>query len=106
MIQKNSQVLSVALLIAALVSAVASRAAAEDQVKVRFSWKFKGEYAPLYLAQERGFFKRENLDVRSGEGSGAQAALGALIQGQEDVVVLQGVFALSAIQKDIPVKLI
>jgi NitT/TauT family transport system substrate-binding protein len=106
MIHVNRRTVSVALSIAVLATAVASTAAAEDQVKVRFSWKLKGEYAPLYLAQERGFFKRENLDVRLGEGSGAQAALGALIQGQEDIVVLPGVFALSAIQKNIPVKLI
>jgi len=81
-------------------------AAAQDQVNVRFSWKLKGEYGPLYYAQENGLFKKENLSVRMGEGAGAQAALGALIQGQEDVVILPGVFALSAIQKGIPVKLV
>lgn len=42
----------------------------------------------------------------AGRGIGAQAALGALIQGQEDIVVLPGVFAFSAVQKNIPVKLI
>jgi NitT/TauT family transport system substrate-binding protein len=94
------------LLIASAVTAFAGAAAAQDQVNVRFSWKLKGEYGPLYLAQEKGYFKTENLNVRLGEGAGAQAALGALIQGQEDIVVLPGVFALSAIQKGIPVKLI
>ena len=83
-----------------------SSANAQDQVNVRFSWKLKGEYGPLYLAQEEGLFKKNNLQVRFGEGAGAPAALGALVQGQEDVVVLPGVFALSAIQKGIPVKLI
>jgi NitT/TauT family transport system substrate-binding protein len=81
-------------------------AAAQDQVNVRFSWKLKGEYAPFFVAQETGLYKNANLSVRLGEGAGAQAALGALVQGQEDVVVLPGVFALSAIQKGIPVKLI
>lgn len=79
---------------------------AQDQVNVRFSWKLKGEYGPLFLAQEEGLFKKNNLEVRFGEGAGAPAALGALVQGQEDAVVLPGVFALSAIQKGIPVKLI
>jgi NitT/TauT family transport system substrate-binding protein len=106
MIHFNRRMLSVAVMITAVATAIASSASAQDQVNVRFSWKLKGEYAPLYLAQEKGFFKRENLNVRLGEGAGAQAALGALIQGQEDVVVLPGVFALSAIQKGIPVRLI
>ncbi len=81
-------------------------AQAQDQVNVRFSWKLKGEYAPLYLAQEKGYYAKEHLNVRMGEGAGAQAALGALIQGHEDIVVLPGIFALSAIQKGIPVKLV
>ena len=84
----------------------ATAAFAQDQVNVRFSWKLKGEYAPLYLAQEKGYYAKEHLSVRMGEGAGAQAALASLIQGQEDVVVLPGIFALTAIQKGIPVKLI
>lgn len=79
---------------------------AQDQINVRFSWKLKGEYAPFFMAQETGLYTAANLNVRLGEGAGAQAALGALISGQEDVVVLPGVFALSAIQKGIPVKLV
>jgi hypothetical protein len=58
--------------------AFAADAFAQDQINVRFSWKLKGEYAPLYMAQELGLFKAENLDVRLGEGAGSQAALGAL----------------------------
>lgn len=94
------------LLGAAMAIASAASANAQDQVNVRFSWKLKGEYAPLYFAQESGLFKKNNLNVHMGEGAGAQAALGALVQGQEDAVVLPGVFALSAIQKGIPVKLV
>ncbi|MGD0023811.1 MAG: ABC transporter substrate-binding protein [Xanthobacteraceae bacterium] len=103
---KISRVVLAAFSIAALGVASTAPAAAQDQVNVRFSWKLKGEYGPLYFAQEEGLFKKANLAVRMGEGAGAPAALGALIQGQEEVVVLPGVFALSAIQKGIPVKLI
>lgn len=93
---------------AALVAFIvfASVAHAEDQFNVRFSWKLKGEYGPLYAAQEKGFYQKEGLAVRMGEGAGAQAALGALIQGQEDAVVLPGIFALTAVQKGMPVKLV
>jgi NitT/TauT family transport system substrate-binding protein len=102
----TGRLLPCAFAIAAIAFASAGTAAAQDQVNARFSWKLKGEYAAFFVAQEDGLFKKANLNVRLGEGAGAQAALGALIQGQEDVVILPGVFALSAIQKGIPVKLI
>lgn len=83
-----------------------SAAFAQDTVNVRFSWKLKGEYGGFYMAQEAGHYKNANLAVRLGEGAGAPAALGALIQGQEDVVILPGIFALTAIQKGMPIRLI
>lgn len=101
---KNGSMLK--LIGAALFCTLATGALAQDQVNVRFSWKMKGEYSPLFMAQERGLYTREKLAVRMGEGAGAQAALGALVQGQEDVVILPAVFALTAIQKGMPVKLI
>lgn len=99
---------SIALTIMALFAAIvcSSAALAADDVRVRFSWKLKGEYGHLYLAQDRGFYAAKNLAVRMGEGAGSQAALGALVQGQEDVVTMPGIFAASAIQKGMPIKII
>jgi len=90
--------------LAAALSLASARAA--DDLKVRFTWKLKGEYAPFYLAQEKGLYAANGLNVRMGEGAGAPAALGALLQGQEDLVVVQGIFAVSAIQKGMPIKII
>lgn len=83
-----------------------SSAWSNDSVNVRFSWKLKGEYAPFYQAQEAGHYGAARLAVRLGEGAGAPSALGALLQGQEDVVVLPGIFALSAIQRGMPIRII
>lgn len=80
--------------------------AGAETVKARFSWKLKGEYAPLYLAQEQGAFAKHGLQVTLGEGAGAQAALGALLQGQEDVAIVPAAFALTAISKGMPVKIV
>lgn len=91
---------------AVMFAATSGAALAEDQANVRFSWKLKGEYAPLYVAKEKGYFDREGLKVQLGEGAGAPAALGALVQGQEDAVLLPGIFALTAISKGMPIKLI
>jgi NitT/TauT family transport system substrate-binding protein len=98
---------AVALGIVALAASLSlTSARAADDLKVRFTWKLKGEYAPFYLAQEKGFYAANGLNVRMGEGAGAPAALGALLQGQEDLVVVQGIFAVSAIQKGMPIKII
>ena len=94
------------LVATAALGALSLSALAQDAVNVRFSWKMKGEYGPLYMAQEEGLYAKEKLAVRMGEGAGAQAALGALLQGQEDVVILPAIFALTAISKGMPVKLI
>lgn len=98
--------LRVAGLVLALTFAAAHSARAEDNFSVRFSWKLKGEYAPFYVARERGFFKDAGLNVQIGEGAGAEAALGALIQGQEDVVVIPAIYALTAVSKSMPVKIV
>src|SRR5690349_19038860 len=95
--QLLAKALGAALL--ATIATMATTASAQDPVNVRFSWKMKGEYGPLFMAQEKGLYAKEKLNVRMGEGAGAQAALGALLQGQEDVVILPAVFALTAIQK-------
>lgn len=99
---------SIALMVMALFAAIVCSSAvlATDDVRVRFSWKFRGEYRHLYLAQDRGFYAAKNLAVGMGEGAGSQAALGALVQGQEDVVIMPGIFAASAIQKGMPIKII
>ncbi|MEP7300245.1 MAG: ABC transporter substrate-binding protein [Caldimonas sp.] len=89
-----------------VLGATSGTAYSQEQVNVRFSWKLKGEYAAMYVAQEKGFYAREGLSVRLGEGAGAPAALGALLQGQEDAVLLPAIFALTAISKGMPVKII
>ena len=85
---------------------IGSSALAADDINVRFSWKMKGEYAHMYMAQAQGYFDEADLNVRMGEGAGAQAALGALLQGQEDVVIMPGSFALSAINQGMPIRIV
>jgi len=94
------------LVAAATLATLSAAAWSQDNVNVRFSWKMKGEYGPFYMAQEEGLYAKEKLTVKMGEGAGAQAALGALLQGQEDVVILPAIFALTAISKGMPVKVI
>src|SRR2546428_157570 len=54
-----------------------------EKITVRFTWKLKGEYAPLYVALDRGYYKTEGLDVALAEGNGAQNVLKLLAAGNE-----------------------
>ena len=82
------------------------QSAQAENLNVRFSWKLKGEYGFFYLGKAKGLYKDAGISLNLGEGAGAPAALGALIQGQEDAVVLPGIFAITAIQKGMPIKLV
>ncbi len=48
-----------------------SPAAALDTVSLRLDWVIGSEHAPIFVAQEKGFFKDEGIDVKilAGEGS-------------------------------------
>lgn len=97
---------AVSLALFAATAAVSTTSAwATEQVKVRFSWKLKGEYGFFYLGKEKGLYQRNDVDPDLGEGAGAQAALGSLAQGNEDVVIVPAIFAISAIQKGMPLKI-
>ncbi|BCH33468.1 ABC transporter substrate-binding protein [Mesorhizobium sp. L-8-10] len=92
-------------LLAASAALMSAPSWATDTVKVRFSWKLKGEYSFFYLGKDEGIYAKHDIDVQLGEGAGAQAALGSLVQGNEDVVIVPAIFAISAIQKGMPVKI-
>ncbi|CAN7491047.1 ABC transporter substrate-binding protein [Aminobacter aminovorans] len=79
---------------------------AADEVNIRFSYKLKGEYGFFYLGQEKGVYSQAGLSTSFGEGASSQAALGSLLQGQDDLAVLPGIFAISAIQKGMPIKIV
>jgi NitT/TauT family transport system substrate-binding protein len=56
---------------------VASTAAAADKVTLRLDWAFGAEHAPIFLAQEKGFFRDEGIDLQilPGEGSSVTTKL-------------------------------
>jgi len=44
---------------------------AADQVKFRLAWIMAGEYAPFFVARDKGFFEKRGLDVTIIEGRGS-----------------------------------
>jgi len=83
-----------------------ARAQTSERVTVRFTWKLKGEYAPLFVAQEKGYYSAERLDVQLSEGNGAQNVLKALATGNEKFGYGPAVAAARAVSQGLPVKVI
>src|SRR5712672_58381 len=77
-----------------------------EKLTVRFTWKLKGEYAPLYVALEKGYYNAEGLDVQLSEGNGAQNVLKALAAGNEKFGYGPAVAAARAVSQGLPVKVI
>jgi NitT/TauT family transport system substrate-binding protein len=82
----------------------AGTAQAQEKLTIRFTWKLKGEYAPLYVAVEKGYYKAEGLDVQPAEGNGAQNVLKALAAGNEKFGYGPAVAAAQAVSQGLPVK--
>src|SRR6202158_5373713 len=77
-----------------------------EKLTVRFTWKLKGEYAPLFVALEKGYYRAECLDVQLSEGNGAQNVLKALAAGIENFGYGPAVAAAQAVSQGLPVKVV
>src|SRR5258708_7964443 len=79
---------------------------AAEKLTVRFTWKLKGEYAPLFVALDKGYYKAEGLEVDLAEGSGAQTVLKLLASGNEKFGYGPAVSAAQAVSQGLPVKVV
>jgi NitT/TauT family transport system substrate-binding protein len=93
-------------LLLACVAAQPAFAQAAEKLTVRFTWKLKGEYAPLFVALDKGYYKAEGLDVDLAEGSGAQTVLKLLASGNEKFGYGPAVSAAQAVSQGLPLKVV
>lgn len=84
--------------------AMSQAGAAKEKMQVRFTWKLKGEYAPLFVALDKGYFAAEGLDVKLAEGQGAQTVLRLLAAGTEHIGYGPAVAAAQAVSQGMPVR--
>ena len=65
--------MGLAALVAGVVTlGIGPAARAEEKVKLQLDWIFSGKHAPFFVARDKGFFKKNGLDVKfiKGRGSG------------------------------------
>jgi NitT/TauT family transport system substrate-binding protein len=64
-----------ALLAGAVLTALPLAAHAQTKIKMVLNWKFQGPQAWFLMAQDKGYFKAEGLDVEIDQGEGSAASI-------------------------------
>jgi NitT/TauT family transport system substrate-binding protein len=75
---------AVLLLTGSIVSGNSSTASAAEAIKVQLDWIIEGKHVPFYVARDRGFFKKNNLDATLLEGKGSANSATFVDVGQAD----------------------
>ncbi|MFK0384525.1 ABC transporter substrate-binding protein [Agrobacterium sp. NPDC090273] len=65
--------------------ATAAVAQAETNIKLVLNWKYQGPQGLLFLAEDKGYFKEEGLDVTMDQGNGSGAAVPLVANGAYDM---------------------
>ncbi|MDF2114046.1 ABC transporter substrate-binding protein [Roseiarcaceae bacterium H3SJ34-1] len=65
--------------------AAATPAAAQTKIKLMLNWKYQGPQGMFFLADDRGYFKAEGLDVTFDQGNGSGAAVPLVANGSYDM---------------------
>jgi NitT/TauT family transport system substrate-binding protein len=62
-------------------------AAGQAQTKIRMvlNWKYEGPQGMFFLADDRGYFKQEGLDITFDQGNGSGAAVPQVANGAYDM---------------------
>lgn len=84
----------------------ASPAAAAERISVLLDWAFLPYHAPFLLAQDRGFYREEGLEVIIEQGRGSASSAVVVGQGNFDLGHINVTNAAQAIGKGVPLKVV
>jgi NitT/TauT family transport system substrate-binding protein len=69
----------------AVIAGSSAAAHAETKIKLILNWKYEGPQGMFFLAQDRGYFKQEGIDVTFDQGNGSGAAVPLVANGAYDM---------------------
>ena len=69
----------------ALVAGSAAMAQAQTKIRLVLNWKYEGPHGMFFLADDRGYFKQEGLEVTFDQGNGSGAAVPQVANGAYDM---------------------
>lgn len=84
----------------------ATKAPTVDSVTLRLGFFVKAEYAFIYAGLERGIFRKHNIDLEIGEGSGSLLAMQRIASGDDDFAYTGGPSYFIAKTGGMPIKMI
>jgi NMT1/THI5 like len=71
--------------LALMVVALCGSASAETRLKMVLNWKYQGPQGFFFVAQDKGYFKEEGLDVIIDQGDGSATPIPKVASGTYDV---------------------
>ncbi len=74
------------------------------KVNLRLNWSIKGEFAPLFVAREKGYYKDEGIDIQLLEGKSATQAVQVVGSGSDDFGYVPSIQLITGVNEKIPVK--
>jgi NitT/TauT family transport system substrate-binding protein len=79
---RGMQALALGLVLSAGITAAAQ---AQTKIRMVLNWKYEGPQGMFFLADDRGYFKQEGLDVTFDQGNGSGAAVPQVANGAYDM---------------------
>ncbi|MPZ55297.1 MAG: ABC transporter substrate-binding protein [Rhizobiales bacterium] len=64
---------------------IVSPAHAQTKLKMVLNWKYQGPQGMFFLAEDRGYFKKEGLEITMDQGNGSGAAVPLVANGTYDI---------------------
>ena len=77
-----------------------------DKITMRLSWRWKAEFAPLVLADDKGFFEEQGIDVELLEGKGSGDVVPLIANKSDDFGYLNLTTVAISIGKGLPIKIV
>ncbi|NOU67703.1 myristoyl transferase [Paenibacillus sp. LMG 31461] len=80
--------------------------AEKSEVTLRLNWKIKGEFAPFFVAIDKGFYEKYGLKVNVLEGNGSADTLKTVSLGKEEFGINSGVEPAQGLAENMKVQMI